>query len=89
MAREIDEAQTTTPMDERLSEHRDRQAAKAKVEEALERIHPRYARIIQCAYDVIMRRKPGAGNAAGNHFCIAQNRRTVLQRRARTIHHAG
>jgi RNA polymerase sigma factor (sigma-70 family) len=47
VAREVDAAQTTTPVDQKLSEQRDRQAARAKVEEALARIHPRYARAIR------------------------------------------
>jgi RNA polymerase sigma factor (sigma-70 family) len=47
VAREVDAAQTTTPVDQKLSEHRDRLAARAKVEEALTRIHPRYARAIR------------------------------------------
>ena len=47
VAREVDSAQTTTPIDQRLSEQRDRVAARAKVEEALARIHPRYARAIR------------------------------------------
>jgi RNA polymerase sigma factor (sigma-70 family) len=47
VARELDAAQTGTPVDEKLGEHRDRQAARAKVEAALERINPRYARAIR------------------------------------------
>jgi RNA polymerase sigma-70 factor (ECF subfamily) len=47
VAREVDAAQTVTPVDQKLGEHRDRQAARAKVEEALSRIHPRYARAIR------------------------------------------
>ncbi len=47
VAREVDATQTTTPVDQKLSEHRDRQAARARVEEALSRIHPRYARAIR------------------------------------------
>jgi RNA polymerase sigma-70 factor (ECF subfamily) len=47
VAREVDAGQTATPIDQKLSEHRDRQAARAKVEEALGRIHPRYARAIR------------------------------------------
>lgn len=47
VAREVDAAQTTTPLDQKLGEHRERQAARAKVEEALARIHPRYARAIR------------------------------------------
>jgi RNA polymerase sigma-70 factor (ECF subfamily) len=45
--REVDAAQNATPVDEKLAQHRDRQAARAKVEAALSRIHPRYARAIQ------------------------------------------
>lgn len=47
VAREMDAAQTTTPIDQRLGEHRERLAARAKVEAALGRIHPRYARAIR------------------------------------------
>jgi RNA polymerase sigma factor (sigma-70 family) len=47
VSRELDAAQTTTPVDEKLSEHRDRQAAHVKVESALGRINPRYARAIR------------------------------------------
>jgi RNA polymerase sigma-70 factor (ECF subfamily) len=47
VAREVDAAQTTTPVDQKLGEHRERAAARAKVEEALSRIHPRYARAIR------------------------------------------
>jgi RNA polymerase sigma-70 factor (ECF subfamily) len=47
VAREVDAAQTATPIDQKLSEHRERQAARAKVEEALGRIHARYARAIR------------------------------------------
>ena len=45
--REVDAAQTVTPVDQKLGEHRDRHAAKARVQEALDRIHPRYARAIR------------------------------------------
>lgn len=45
--REIDAAQTSTPVDEKLAQHRDRQAARAMVERALEKINPRYARAIR------------------------------------------
>jgi RNA polymerase sigma-70 factor (ECF subfamily) len=45
--REVDAAQTVTPIDQKLSEARDRQAARAKVEEALARIHPRYAHALR------------------------------------------
>lgn len=47
VAREVDAAQTVTPVDQKLGEHRERAAARAKVEEALARIHPRYARAIR------------------------------------------
>jgi RNA polymerase sigma factor (sigma-70 family) len=45
--REVDEADTTPPLDQTLSLLRDERAAKAKVREALGRIHPRYARAIE------------------------------------------
>jgi RNA polymerase sigma-70 factor (ECF subfamily) len=45
--REVDESATTTPIDDKLSDHRDRAAAKRKVDEALARIHPRYAEAIR------------------------------------------
>jgi RNA polymerase sigma-70 factor (ECF subfamily) len=47
VAREVDATQTVTPVDQKLSERRERQAARARVEEALSRIHPRYARAIR------------------------------------------
>lgn len=47
LEREVDAAQTTTPVDERLAEQRDRQAARAKVERALAALNPRYARAIR------------------------------------------
>jgi RNA polymerase sigma factor (sigma-70 family) len=45
--REVDAAQTATPVDQKLSEQRDRAAARARVEEALGRIHPRYATAVR------------------------------------------
>jgi RNA polymerase sigma factor (sigma-70 family) len=45
--REVDEANSATPIDQTLSDHRDRAAAKSKVEAALEKINPRYARAIR------------------------------------------
>ncbi len=45
--REVDATQTSTPVDEKLAQHRDRQAARDKVERALARINPRYARAIR------------------------------------------
>lgn len=47
LAREIDNAQTSTPVEQQISDQRDREAARAKVEEALGRINPRYARAIR------------------------------------------
>jgi RNA polymerase sigma factor (sigma-70 family) len=47
IARELDAAETATPVDHRLSEHRERHAARARVEVALARIHPRYAQAIR------------------------------------------
>jgi RNA polymerase sigma-70 factor (ECF subfamily) len=45
--RELDAAATTTPLDQVLGDRRDREAARRKVEQALERIHPRYAQAIR------------------------------------------
>jgi RNA polymerase sigma-70 factor (ECF subfamily) len=45
--REVDDTQSATPIDDKLGQHRDRQAAKAKVDDALARIHPRYAEAIR------------------------------------------
>lgn len=47
LAREVDAAQTTTPVDQHLSDQRDLDAARQKVEAALARINPRYARAIR------------------------------------------
>jgi RNA polymerase sigma-70 factor (ECF subfamily) len=47
LAREIDAAQTTTPVEQQISDQRDREAARSKVEEALNRINPRYAKAIR------------------------------------------
>jgi len=47
LAREIDAAQSETPVEQRISDQRDRDAARAKVEGALGRINPRYARAIR------------------------------------------
>jgi RNA polymerase sigma-70 factor (ECF subfamily) len=47
LAREIDSAQTTTPVEQQISDQRDREAARVKVEQALARINPRYARAIR------------------------------------------
>jgi len=45
--RELDASSTATPLEHALSTLRDQQAARAKVEAALARIHPRYARAIR------------------------------------------
>jgi RNA polymerase sigma-70 factor (ECF subfamily) len=47
LAREVDAAQAATPVEQTISDHRDREAARKKVEEALARINPRYARAIR------------------------------------------
>jgi RNA polymerase sigma factor (sigma-70 family) len=47
LAREIDAAQTTTPVEQQISDQRDRETARAKVETALGKINPRYARAIR------------------------------------------
>jgi RNA polymerase sigma-70 factor (ECF subfamily) len=47
LARELDATQTATPVEQTISDHRDREAARRKVEEALARINPRYARAIR------------------------------------------
>jgi RNA polymerase sigma-70 factor (ECF subfamily) len=47
LQREVDASATSTPVDQRLSERRDRESSRAKVEDALSRIHPRYARVIR------------------------------------------
>ena len=47
LVREVDAAQTATPVDDQVSAQRDRDAARRKVEEALARLNPRYARAIR------------------------------------------
>jgi RNA polymerase sigma factor (sigma-70 family) len=47
LAREIDSASTQTPVEQQLSDGRDREAARVKVEEALAKINERYARAIR------------------------------------------
>jgi len=47
LAREIDAASTATPVEQQLSDGRDREAARRKVEEALAKINDRYARAIR------------------------------------------
>ena len=45
--REVDQSASATPVDQTLSDRRDAAAARARVEEALGRIHPRYARALR------------------------------------------
>jgi RNA polymerase sigma-70 factor (ECF subfamily) len=47
LQREVDAAQTDTPVEQRISDQRDRDAARKKVEEVLAKINPRYARAIR------------------------------------------
>ncbi len=47
LAREVDAAQTQTPVEQQISDQRDRDAARKKVEDALAAINPRYARAIR------------------------------------------
>ena len=47
LARELDATSTATPVEQQLSDHRDREAARRKVEDALAGINPRYARAIR------------------------------------------
>lgn len=47
LAREVDEANTQTPVEQQISDQRDRDAARKKVEEALGKINPRYAKAIR------------------------------------------
>ncbi len=47
LARELDASQTSTPVEQQVSDHRDREAARKKVEDALSRINPRYAKAIR------------------------------------------
>lgn len=47
VAREVDATNTETPIDQALSDHRDREASKRKVEEALSKINPRYAKALR------------------------------------------
>ena len=47
LAREIDAASTQTPVEQQISDSHDREAARRKVEEALGKLHGRYARAIR------------------------------------------
>ncbi len=47
LAREVDQASTQTPVEQQISDQRDREAARKKVEEALSRLNPRYATAIR------------------------------------------
>ena len=45
--REVDASNTDTPIDQAVSDRRDAEAAKRKLDLALERLHPRYAKAIR------------------------------------------
>jgi RNA polymerase sigma-70 factor (ECF subfamily) len=47
LEREVDKESTATPVDQQLSDRRDREVARARVEAALGRMHPRYARALR------------------------------------------
>jgi RNA polymerase sigma factor (sigma-70 family) len=47
LEREVDASQTTTPLDQAVQEKRDREAARIRVDAALDRIHARYAQAIR------------------------------------------
>ncbi len=47
VARELDAAATTTPLDQQVSDRRDQEAVRAKLGRALGEIHPRYARAVR------------------------------------------
>ena len=47
LAREVDAANTQTPVEQQISDQRDREAARRKVDAALGRINPRYAKAIR------------------------------------------
>lgn len=47
LAREIDASQTSTPVEQQISDQRDREAARLKVDHALQKINPRYAKAIK------------------------------------------
>jgi RNA polymerase sigma-70 factor (ECF subfamily) len=47
LVRELDSAQTSTPVEQQVSDHRDREAARKKVEDALGKINPRYSTAIR------------------------------------------
>ncbi len=47
VAREVDAASTVTPTDQALSDRRDREAARQKVDHALAQLNPRYARALR------------------------------------------
>ncbi len=61
MAREVDAASTATPLDQQLCNHRDRQAVRQKLDDALARIHPRYAQAIRlCILEELPREEVAA-----------------------------
>ena len=47
VARELDAASTQTPIEQTLSDHRDREATRRRVASALATLHPRYARAVR------------------------------------------
>lgn len=47
LARELDETNTSTPVEEQVQNERDRAAARQKVDDALAKINPRYAKAIR------------------------------------------
>ena len=47
VAREIDASSTATPIDQSLSDRRDREAVRSRVDAALAKLHPRYAKAIR------------------------------------------
>jgi len=47
LQREVDAADTTTPVEQQVSDQRDREAARRKVDDALGKINPRYAKAIR------------------------------------------
>jgi RNA polymerase sigma factor (sigma-70 family) len=61
LVRELDASQTNTPIEQQLSDHRDREAAKLKVEAALAKINPRYSKAIRMR---VLEEKPREAVAA-------------------------
>lgn len=61
LVRELDNAQNDTPVEQQISDQRDRDAARQKVEDALAKINPRYARAIRLR---VLEEKPREAVAA-------------------------